>query len=163
LNIHVVLVEISYIICCLTEISQLIIFSPVILKFFSPTDISSPGPPLLWYAWLREEIEMREKGEREYEKKEKDDKYSRFERLVGIREKKKDIEEKVICLIYKKQNYLNIFGIYGISNKMCCLFAFLLMIEEKKKVMGSTIILSLFSNSLQTKKSLHSLFIFSLL
>jgi hypothetical protein len=113
---------------------------------------------------LLRESEKRERGEREYEKKEKDDKYSRFERLVGIREKKKDIEEKVICLIYKKQNYLNIFGIYGISNKMCCLFAFLLMIEEKKKVMGSTIILSLFSNSLQTKqKSLHSLFIFSLL
>jgi hypothetical protein len=42
---------------------------------------------LLWFAWLREEIEKREKCEREYEKREKYEKYSRFERLFGLRER----------------------------------------------------------------------------
>jgi nicotinamide riboside transporter PnuC len=41
----------------------------------------------LWFAWLREEIEKREKCEREYEKREKDEKYSKFERLLGLRER----------------------------------------------------------------------------
>jgi hypothetical protein len=40
-----------------------------------------------WYAWLIGEIEKRKMCEREYEKREKDEKYSRFERLLGLKER----------------------------------------------------------------------------
>jgi len=35
---------------------------------------------------LREEVEKRERGEREYKKRERDEKYSRFEVLFGLKQ-----------------------------------------------------------------------------
>jgi hypothetical protein len=45
--------------------------------------------------WFREEIEKRERSKKEFEKREKDEKYNRIDVLFGIREREKKYKRKM--------------------------------------------------------------------
>jgi hypothetical protein len=45
--------------------------------------------------WFREEIEKRERSKKEFEKREKDEKYNRIDVLFGIREREKKYKRKL--------------------------------------------------------------------
>jgi hypothetical protein len=54
---------------------------------------------------LREEIEKRERSKKEFEKREKDEKYNRIDVLFGIREREKKYKRKM-CVVSNSSVWL---------------------------------------------------------